>query len=350
MRTVIIPKGNGKTRTIHVPDKGEMARLRALVPELTKRMVEADKCGVMHGFFSGRSCVTNAMQHVGFRFTLKFDLKDFFDTVTSTMVEGSKDCFIFPPLPPLPLLEPGQWVFYTKTNGKAQEGRVKQRHPVRDAYWVVYRCNLDWDHYYNYTGALTMAEDLRLTKEEPNQVGYAGQGLPTSPILANIAAAKMDEDICKLSRRQGRFDNRFRYTRYADDLTFSFNDLRVASILKAEVPRLVREHGFVLNEKKTRLQNAAFGRRVVTGVAVGDDGVYPRRSVKRRLRAARRHGNNPQASGLEEYLKLKVPKKWKDPDRGVVQTVVNAVAHVFHSVTGTAEQAPRQGVTRRFKL
>ena len=280
MKTVLIPKGGGKFRKIHVPDKDEMAKLRALVPALTRRMVEADKSGVMHGFFPGRSCVTNAMQHRGYRFTLKFDLKDFFDTVTRRMFEpntGLLNC----------------WCYC----GDADAGK-----------------------------------------------DYAGQGLPTSPIIANIAAAKMDEQIVAMSRRQGRFDNRFAYTRYADDLTFSFNDQRLAAILKDAVPRIVADCGFVLNEKKTRLQCADYGRRMVTGIAV-DDQVHPRRETKRRLRAAKHQNNSPQVCGLEEYCKLKVPKKYVAPSRVgiVVRQVADAVTHPIQAVQ-------RAFGLRRFRL
>ena len=276
VKTVLIPKGNGKFRKIHCPDKDEMAKLRALVPALTQRMVEADKSGVMHGFFPGRSCVTNAMQHRGYRFTLKFDLKDFFDTVK---------------------------------RGHFVETKI----PVD-----VNQCFVE--------------------------EGYTGQGLPTSPILANIAAAKMDEKIVAMSRRQGRFDNRFAYTRYADDLTFSFNDQRLVAILKDAVPRIVAECGFVLNEKKTRLQCADYGRRMVTGIAV-DDQVHPRRETKRRLRAAKHQNNSPQVCGLEEYCKLKVPKKYVAPSRvsQIVNQVTDAVAHPIQAVR-------RAFGLRRFRL
>ena len=287
MKTVLIPKGNGKFRKIHCPDKGEMARLRALVPALTQRMVEADKSGVMHGFFPGRSCVTNAMQHRGYRFTLKFDLKDFFDTVRPWMMQ---------------------------TDDLRCQGDMI-------CMWI-------------------MPEGMCEIRVAP----YAGQGLPTSPILANIAAAKMDEQIVKLSRRAGRFDNRFSYTRYADDLTFSFNDQRLVAILKDAVPRIVAECGFVLNEKKTRLQCADYGRRMVTGIAV-DDQVHSRRETKRRLRAAKHQGNAPQVCGLEEYCKLKVPKKYVAPSR--VSKIVHQVAD---AVTHRVEAVKRAFGLRKFRL
>ena len=44
------------------------------------------------------------------------------------------------------------------------------------------------------------------------------QGAPTSPIVSNMLCAKMDNELGRLARK-----HRCRYTRYADDLTFSTN-------------------------------------------------------------------------------------------------------------------------------
>ncbi len=41
------------------------------------------------------------------------------------------------------------------------------------------------------------------------------QGAPTSPMLANIIASNLDKKIIILSKKLN-----FRYSRYADDLTF----------------------------------------------------------------------------------------------------------------------------------
>lgn len=69
-------------RTIYAPDGSEKRNYRIaafpIMQELSKRP-EAIAC--QHGFTQGRSAVTNAMQHIGFAFTLCMDLKDFFDSV-----------------------------------------------------------------------------------------------------------------------------------------------------------------------------------------------------------------------------------------------------------------------------
>jgi hypothetical protein len=146
-----------------------------------------------------------------------------------------------------------------------------------------------------------------LTEEELSLVlvdGAARQGLPTSPAVANLAAAPLDHAILKfLESRKLQVI----YTRYADDLSFSYDDPAAADVLLSAVPRIVGRCGFRVNRRKTRLQAASAGRRVVTGVAVDDHGVHPTRAVRRRLRAARHQGKQLQARGLEEWCKLKPP-------------------------------------------
>lgn len=48
--------------------------------------------------------------------------------------------------------------------------------------------------------------------------GKMPQGAPTSPVLSNIIASALDKTLVRLA---GKY--RMRYTRYADDITFSFN-------------------------------------------------------------------------------------------------------------------------------
>ncbi len=257
MRVVKIPKKSGGHRTIYVPDPAEMGRLRAMLPRLNELQERADTVDCQHGFRRGRSPLTNALPHRGFRFTLCFDLADFFDSVTrkGLCIENDNDL----------------------ASGIIQ---------TPFAFEVMDICFQD---------------------------GCARQGLPTSPLIANIAASGMDRDIVALkSGRAGRFDRDFVYTRYADDLTFSFDSPSTAVWLKAEVPAIVEKHGFRINVRKTRLQSAAVGRRVVTGYAV-DDQVHPTREVKRRLRAAKHSGRPSHAAGLEEFCRLKLPKNYTVP-------------------------------------
>ncbi|BAF60648.1 retron-type reverse transcriptase [Pelotomaculum thermopropionicum SI] len=235
MKILKIPKKNGKYRTIYAPDAEEKRALRGIVGILNQKCQHVCDPAAVHGFMPLKSPVTNALAHVGRKYTVSFDLEDFFDTVTP---EKASKC---------------------------------------------------------------------LTKEQKELVfvdGAARQGLPTSPAVANLAATDMDRAILKWIEKSGKS---VVYTRYADDLAFSFDDPELIPVIQKKVPEIIRRSGFRVNTDKTTVQAAVAGRRIICGVAVDDEGVHPTREVKRRLRAAKHQGNELEAAGLEEWCKLKVP-------------------------------------------
>lgn len=85
MKIKTIPKKSGGVRTIYVPNRKQKFELRIKAHRLNA--VQQTYCGAnVHGFIPGRSPVTNAMPHIGFKYTLCADLKDFFDSVKPTML------------------------------------------------------------------------------------------------------------------------------------------------------------------------------------------------------------------------------------------------------------------------
>lgn len=226
MKIITIPKGRGRFRTIYCPSPEEKKRAASWIKLVQAKLMNTPQVDVIHGFMPGRSPVTNARAHVGYEYSLSFDLKDFFDSVLPWMIASI------------------------------------------------------WD---NDTASRMIADCF--------YDGAARQGLPSSPAIANLAAAPMDERICKLIK-QGRFGGSFIYTRYADDLTFSFNHTSVGDMLREEIPKIAQSFGFTINTSKTHLQCAKAGRRIITGVAVDKFGIHPPREVKRRLRAMRHQLSN----------------------------------------------------------
>ncbi len=258
-------KTKGETRQIYAPTKKEKGKFRALLPELNQ--IALDNCGgCVHGFMPGKSPVTNAKEHIGYQYTLSFDLKDFFDSVRIKMVD--------------------------------------------EYFGGVYR------------GIENVYRDETM-KYFINERAY--QGLPTSPQIANLAAIKMDErlmEVCQgvpipfMRNPVGDTPNisdskiyseEIRYTRYADDLSFSFNSYAVYENFIIEIPRIVSAFGFTINPAKTRLQSAKFGNRVITGVSVGKTDISVPRRIKRRIKLAKYQKNEGVLKGLTEWSKLKLP-------------------------------------------
>ncbi len=87
------------------------------------------------------------------------------------------------------------------------------------------------------------------------------QGAPTSPALSNLIATRMDERLEGLARRY-----RLKYTRYADDLTFSGDFIPREDFL-SKLYTVVLKEGFALSVKKTRFigENR---RKIITGISV----------------------------------------------------------------------------------
>lgn len=101
------------------------------------------------------------------------------------------------------------------------------------------------------------------------------QGTSTSPYLSNLRMRKFDEWVAENIIRDG-----IRYTRYADDLTFS-GDFNPHLLIK-KVSERVHLEGFNINSEKTRV---AYGntRQEVTGIVVNEKMQAPR-SLRRKIR------------------------------------------------------------------
>lgn len=105
--------------------------------------------------------------------------------------------------------------------------------------------------------------------------GSLPQGAPTSPAISNLIMRSPDKELTRFAQA-----NSIRYTRYADDMTFS-GIFRVNRIID-KVTRVLRSIGLELNENKTRLM-LRHQQQEVTGVVVNERIQAPR-LLRRRLR------------------------------------------------------------------
>lgn len=121
-------------------------------------------------------------------------------------------------------------------------------------------------------------------------------GAPTSPALLNRVFVRSDEEISRAAEARD-----CRFSRYADDLTFS-GDGRAVELLGI-ARRTLSQIGLRLDDKKTNIYRKG-RRQIVTGLAVNERVSVPRR-LRRRMRAAVHaveHGDAPTWHGKEETI------------------------------------------------
>jgi len=120
--------------------------------------------------------------------------------------------------------------------------------------------------------------------------GALPQGAPTSPRLSNLVNFKMDARLAGLAKSR-----RASYTRYADDMTFSFSRHEVMTkvgplphdrfndVISA-VKVIAELEGYQLHTKKKLRIARRHDRQIVTGLVVNEKVNLPR-ATRRRLRA-----------------------------------------------------------------
>ena len=102
------------------------------------------------------------------------------------------------------------------------------------------------------------------------------QGAPTSPALSNLICRELDNRFEKYAIK-----NDLHYTRYADDLTFSGNDIEKLP-KTAFIMKVLKDEGLKLNHKKTGTYGRD-SRQEVTGVIVNGDKPRVPQKFKRQI-------------------------------------------------------------------
>jgi RNA-directed DNA polymerase len=245
--THTIPKRDGSERKICAPKKQLKWVQRQILQHI---LAKVRPHPAAHGFVNGRSTVSNADPHVGAELVVKFDLKDFFPTIHYFRVLGLFASLGYPV---------GNCLFGT-------DDESNQVAPV-----LARLCC--------YT-------------PKPDMWGSAvlPQGAPTSPAISNLVCRRLDARLDGLARRNGGV-----YTRYADDLTFSFKTADVnLGRFRWWVDQVCQQEGFTVNQEKFRVIRDS-QRQVVTGIVVNDALRVPRH-LRRNFRAIL---HNCEANGLE---------------------------------------------------
>jgi retron-type reverse transcriptase len=271
-----VPKRDGSRRLISAPKPTLKAAQGWIARHITEHLPVHGAC---HGFLPGRSIATNAAVHAGATVIAKFDIADFYPSITLPRVKG----------------------LFRKAGYGEQVATLMAllcTEPPREEMILRGR------RYFVATGPRGLP-----------------QGAPTSPSISNALPLKMDCRLAGLAASLG-----LGYTRYADDLTFSWRgDGSKAPIsrLRHAVKRIVEAEGFEIKEKKTRIMRSG-RRQKVTGLVVnqpaGPDSPparVPRQTVRKlRTLIHKRELGHETRESIEQLIGLAAYIYMCDPDRG----------------------------------
>lgn len=223
-----IPKRNGGERIIESPCK-VLKQIQVAINKviLNRFNMSNSACA----YIKNKSIVDNAKPHVGAKIIWKFDIKDFFNTITLKQVVGQFRFFGY--------------------------GKNVSR-------YLGYLCT--------------------------NDKYVLPQGAPTSPTLSNLVCIKLDARI-----RGYASTKNLNYTRYADDITLSSNDeinnITVNKI-KYVIMEIIKEEGFVPNYDKCKIYKKG-SRLQITGIVINDKLSVKKcqiREVENAIRYIRKYG------------------------------------------------------------
>lgn len=216
-RAFLMAKRSGGHRVIREPRRRLKVLQERVLAYLYERAGKPKPCA--HAFNKNRSIVTNARKHLERKphFVLNLDLEAFFPSINFYRIRG-----------------------------------VLQKAPFHFSHQV----------------ASMLAQMCVIGNELP-------QGAPTSPFLSNQVCRSMDRDLMALAKR-----HQATYTRYADDITFSFSTPNPAAlpanicsfdggvaVLGNELVSIIEQHNFRINSAKTRMSTRR-RRMEVTGIVI----------------------------------------------------------------------------------
>ena len=234
-------KKGGHARRVYIPNSNELSILRDIARKLPP--VKNPIPNMVHGIAGSGGIAEHARQHIGFKYTISMDLKGFYDQVN----------------------------FERYKNGLANQG-------------------------------YQVPEIVNLNKDLIFPDGAASAGLPTSPLIANMAIHPCDAFIHDHYKTAIELKE-VMLTRYCDDIIASCNDN--PSNLMEIIRHAYNCHNWQFNESKTRIQSSIGGRRIITGIAVDDTDIYIPRKTRRKLRVRMHQGDVLGYPGLMTHIRLK---------------------------------------------
>ncbi|WP_207514800.1 reverse transcriptase family protein [Longitalea luteola] len=230
-RKFYIPKKSGGRRLISAP----MPRLKQVQYWILENIF--NKIAVhpaVHGFALQRSIISNAQPHIGKEVVVNIDVKDFFPSIHYKRVKG--------------LLQ---------QLGFSEKIAVILALLCTEA--VTEEVSIDGKNYFVQKGERVLP-----------------QGAPTSPAITNILCYQLDKRLQGLAAK-----NQCSFTRYADDITFSFNDAATnAQQLVWRIKKILTDEGFTVHPDKIRIMRKGTCQEV-TGIVVNEKAGISRKKLRR---------------------------------------------------------------------
>ena len=266
-RKIQIPKKSGGKRELHIPDK-TLSFIQYCISILLSYYYKPNKnC---FGYVPGKSIKDNASKHVGKDVIVNIDLKDFFGSIDAYKIQDRLTRYPFS---------------FSKEVAELISQIVTTK---------------------------TEEECFNPIGEIVNRT-FLPQGSPCSPIISNIVADSLDFRLSRLSQKYG-----FTYSRYVDDLTFSFNKNLIPEWFgydydygfKLLIYDIIQEEGFEINRRKTRISYKN-QKHEVTGLTVNKK-VNIKRSYIKKLRTILHNWEKDGygKANMEYFLKSKNCEKF----------------------------------------
>ncbi|MDE5814334.1 MAG: reverse transcriptase family protein [Muribaculaceae bacterium] len=226
----LIPKKAGGFRKISAPGNPLKEILSTLNVLLQAVFTPSEHA---FGFVRNLNVRDNAAVHTGQTCVFNLDLEDFFPSITKSML------------------------------GEALRNELSDRFTSDEVIHII--CSL-----------CTVPVKKPTDGPRDSLTEALPQGAPTSPVLSNIVLKRLDGELGALAAKAG-----FRYSRYADDITFSHSNpvRRIEPHWRERIESIITTYGLTINEKKTRTLTP--GKRMeVTGLTVNIKPNVARRYAK----------------------------------------------------------------------
>lgn len=244
-RDFYISKRSGGKRHIFIPHP-KLSIAQSWIAYNILNNVEPHECA--KAYKKNCSIVDNAKEHCGCDWLLKIDIVDFFEHISERQVYKTFKKLNYTPLLALELTR-----LCTKIDLNKEGNR--------------------WEQY--------SFKDYQLKEYRSEYIGSLPQGASTSPALSNLVCYEMDYVINNYSQL-----NNVIYTRYSDDLTFSFIGVSRSQIIdfKRNISFIMKKYGFSINHEKTKIIPPG-ARKIVTGLIVNEEKPRISRQLKDKIKA-----------------------------------------------------------------